>query len=732
VTTAPSVVDVAVNPGNTAQRYVLWSTGRVDAIGGAPTVTTGPVWYDRSDQPVGVALWISNWSNGQGYVLDYTGKFNSINGAATLGVAGYVTGVPQAAFRKYIDWAWDPAGTGKGYVVDQWGQLYAFGGATVPTRTGPRWGHPVCKRIRAIWSPSVKVILLDQYGGLWADFNAVIGNSEHGVLRWPGWDAARDFVVIDWTTGKGYVLDLYGGHNAWGGASAVSGWRYRNGADVGRRHHCLDPVLLIFWVIWEGCVLYEFTNSVAPTVIAGAGTTEVQQVAITGAPTGGTFTLVYGGVTSGTIAWNASAATVQTTLRAMSSIGSTGVTVTGGPGPGTPWVVTFGGTLAYTNVAQFTLGTNSLTGGTSPAPVFSTTTAGINGTPAATTTTTHRPTLAWSYSDPLGLSQIAWQLYVYTSTFVAGHDMSDPSVWAASATVAATGTQPSQRGIVANTDLPNNTYVLFVRSRNYGGVWSAWSNYTWTQTVPPPAAPTGLTATADNTNFRVALSCSCNTTGVTNVTFQYSDDGGVTWNEVRGSEQLPVATTMATKDYDVPLGVARRYRVFTYNLSPRVVSLLSATVSATVTNQKYVLTNTSDATQGGEVFVQDPPTWSKKSDAGVFTGVEAVYPVVVSDGVPKARKQDITVECDSKAAWLALQAIVESDDTLLFRDPFGDVMYCRVVGDYTRTQQRRRPYPTETSPLRHNHLVKIPLQEITPPLVLDVGYTIPPGPVVPT
>jgi hypothetical protein len=79
-----------------------------------------------------------------------------------------------------------------------------------------------------------------------------------------------------------------------------------------------------------------------------------------------------------------------------------------------------------------------------------------------------------------------------------------------------------------------------------------------------------------------------------------------------------------------------------------------------------------------------------------------------------------------------VKALVEADDTLLYRDPFGDVMYCRVVGDYTRTQQRRRPYQGETSPLRHNHLVAIPLQEITPPLILDVGFTVPPGPVVPT
>jgi hypothetical protein len=79
-----------------------------------------------------------------------------------------------------------------------------------------------------------------------------------------------------------------------------------------------------------------------------------------------------------------------------------------------------------------------------------------------------------------------------------------------------------------------------------------------------------------------------------------------------------------------------------------------------------------------------------------------------------------------------IKALIEADDTLLFRDPFGDAMYCRIVGDVVRTQQRRRPYPTESTPLRHNHVTKLPLQEIQPPLLLDIGYTVPPGPVVPT
>ncbi len=93
---------------------------------------------------------------------------------------------------------------------------------------------------------------------------------------------------------------------------------------------------------------------------------ETQQIAITGSPTGGTFTLTFGGQTTAAINWNDNAATVQTRLQALSSIGANNALVTGGPGPGTPFVVEFAGTMAKTAEALITLQTNSLTGGSSP------------------------------------------------------------------------------------------------------------------------------------------------------------------------------------------------------------------------------------------------------------------------------------------------------------------------------------------------------------------------------
>lgn len=94
---------------------------------------------------------------------------------------------------------------------------------------------------------------------------------------------------------------------------------------------------------------------------------EKQTLTITGTPTGGTFTISFGGQTTAAIAYNAAASAVQTALVALTSIGAGNVIVTGGTLPGTAVVLDFSaGALAGTFPALVTT-TSSLTGGTTPA-----------------------------------------------------------------------------------------------------------------------------------------------------------------------------------------------------------------------------------------------------------------------------------------------------------------------------------------------------------------------------
>ena len=100
-------------------------------------------------------------------------------------------------------------------------------------------------------------------------------------------------------------------------------------------------------------------------VTAGSGITaavnEVQVITLANAPTGGTFTLTYSGQTTSAIAYDASAATVDAALEALSNIGAGDVAVTGAAGG--PWTVTFGTALAGTNVPEMTGSGALLTGG---------------------------------------------------------------------------------------------------------------------------------------------------------------------------------------------------------------------------------------------------------------------------------------------------------------------------------------------------------------------------------
>lgn len=103
-------------------------------------------------------------------------------------------------------------------------------------------------------------------------------------------------------------------------------------------------------------------TAVVATGTPGTGpTNEVQTVTVFG--DGGTFTLTWSGQTTSALAYNVSAADMQTALRALSNIGADEVTVTGGPGSptGGVYTVTFVSGLGGTDVAQMTSDVSSLT-----------------------------------------------------------------------------------------------------------------------------------------------------------------------------------------------------------------------------------------------------------------------------------------------------------------------------------------------------------------------------------
>lgn len=120
---------------------------------------------------------------------------------------------------------------------------------------------------------------------------------------------------------------------------------------------------------------YFFRNS-ALSRVTTPGVDAQQSVTIGGAPTGGTFTLTFGGATTAPgIAFNAPAVAVQTALEGLAPIGAGNVTVAGLAGG--PYAVTFAGTLGNGPQAPMTASGAGLTGGAGTSVAVATTTTGV-------------------------------------------------------------------------------------------------------------------------------------------------------------------------------------------------------------------------------------------------------------------------------------------------------------------------------------------------------------------
>jgi hypothetical protein len=118
-----------------------------------------------------------------------------------------------------------------------------------------------------------------------------------------------------------------------------------------------------------------YVHSTMKATITDGGANEVQRLTITGGA--GTYSLDFNSQVTSNIAYNATAATVQAALEALSNIGVGDVSVTGGPGATAPIDITFTGALGFANVTQMIFGL--LDPGLS-ASTLTTVTPGVAGT----------------------------------------------------------------------------------------------------------------------------------------------------------------------------------------------------------------------------------------------------------------------------------------------------------------------------------------------------------------
>ena len=132
-------------------------------------------------------------------------------------------------------------------------------------------------------------------------------------------------------------------------------------------------------ILQPGTVMAKITSGPDTGKIGpfqAAGTADVWTVTPTGTWSGGTFTVTVNGQTTAPIAFGATAATIQTAVQALSSVGAGNLLVTGGPQSTTPTVYTAAGNLQGSVALSLNV---SLVTGSSPVAGAVHTTTGIAG-----------------------------------------------------------------------------------------------------------------------------------------------------------------------------------------------------------------------------------------------------------------------------------------------------------------------------------------------------------------
>jgi len=121
--------------------------------------------------------------------------------------------------------------TNGGVLLDGYGGLHPFGGATLNTAGAPYWGWNIARAISVLPGGSGGWTL-DGWGGI-HPWGAPPRLNTTSSPYWKGWDIARALVVLPGGTG-GYELDGWGGIHAFGAAPTFSGSPYWKGFDIAR------------------------------------------------------------------------------------------------------------------------------------------------------------------------------------------------------------------------------------------------------------------------------------------------------------------------------------------------------------------------------------------------------------------------------------------------------------------------------------------------------------------
>ena len=189
----------------------------------------------------------------------------------------------------------------------------------------------------------------------------------------------------------------------------------------------------------------------------------------------------------------------------------------------------------------------------------------VNAAPVATVTAPADPTnnsttpaVTWTYTDADGNLQQTYQIRVFTAAQygIGGFDpATSPATWDSGEVLSADVS--AAIGVV----IANATYRAYVRVSDSDGNYSAWAFKQWVQSVTPPNAPL-LVATqiAGTSDVLLQLERAYNGPIPDFFRLERSDDGGATWEDVRGGEYqalpMKIVDTFTRADNAATMGNA--------------------------------------------------------------------------------------------------------------------------------------------------------------------------------
>ena len=294
-------------------------------------------------------------------------------------------------------------------------------------------------------------------------------------------------------------------------------------------------------------------------------------------------------------------------------------------------------------------------------------------------------------------TEVAYELKLFAAAqYLAGgfNPESSAAVWSTQGLTAPLdymdGATPSSEQVDETPDvaLPNGTYRIYGRGRrNFDAAqFGAWTYITIALNVAPCPAPL-LTATLDDAHQRIVLVATPQAAAGADsplTTIERSEDGGATWEPVRGAAPAAGAfgVAMTACDYEAARETALQYRACTeasFNDVQLVSDYRTAAVTGSLSRANWNLKCPLDpALNMLDVLIDKDPDWTQNEDAATFRPVGRKYPVVVSMSVGGA-DGSLTISCHTAVEWAAVEELRDYPGALLLESPYGWSRYIRIL-----------------------------------------------------